>query len=63
MEGSDSDFKSTDHGLHHITRLHQWFSGGSRHSYRHPRGQAVSAASGLEGGGPVRDIFVYAQGV
>ena len=49
VEGSGGDFKLPAHGLHHLSRLPPWFPGRSRHRYRHPRGQAASAASSLEG--------------
>ena len=63
VEDSGGDFKFPAHSLHYIPRLPTRISGGSRHRYRHPRGQAASAASGLEGGGPVRDLSGLAQGV
>ena len=63
VEGSGGDFKSPAHGLHHLPRLPPWFTGGSWYRYRYPRGQAASEASGLEGGGPVRDLPESAQGV
>ena len=33
------------------------------HRYRHPRGQTASAVSGIEGGGPARDLPGPTQGV
>ena len=63
MEGIGGDFKSPDHGLHHIPRLHPWISGESRHRYRHPRCQNDSADSGLDVGCPVPYLHVPAQGV
>ena len=51
------------HSHHHFPQLPQRILGGSRHSYWHPRCQADSTASGLEGRGPVRDIPRPAQGV
>ena len=63
MEGSGGGFKSPAHGLHHLPQLPPWFPSGSWHRYRHPRGQSDSAASGLEGRGPIRDIPGPAQGV
>ena len=63
MEGSGGYFKSPSRGLHHLPRLPPWISGGLRHRYCHPRGQSALAASGLEGGGPVRDIPGTSQGV
>ena len=63
MEGSGGSFKSPAHRLHHLPRLPPRISGGSWHRYRHPRGQAASSASALEGGGPVRDLPGTAQGV
>ena len=56
MEGSDRDFKPPAHSLHQLPRLPPRISGGLRHRYRHPQGQTASAVSGLEGGGPVRDL-------
>ena len=56
MEGSGGNLKSPAHSLHHILRLPPRISCGSWHRYRHSQGQAASAASGLEGGGPVRDL-------
>ena len=49
VEGSDGNFNSPARSLHHLPRLHPWILGGSQHRYRHPRAQAASAASGLEG--------------
>ena len=63
VEGSGRDFKSPTRGLHHRPPLPQRISGGSRHRYRHPRGQATSEYSGLEIGGPVRDLPGHVQGV
>ena len=63
VESSGGDSKLPFHSLHHLPRLPPWFKGGSRHRYRHPRGQAATAACGLEGGGPVHDIPGPAQGV
>ena len=63
VEGSGGNFKSPSHGLHHLPQLPPWISGGSQHRYRHPRGQAALVASSLEGGGPLRDLPVPAQGV
>ena len=61
MEGSGDDSKSPFHSLHHLTRRPPRFHSRSRHRYRHPRGQAVTTARGLEGGGPVRDLPGTAQ--
>ena len=63
LESSGGNFKSPAHSLHHLTQLPSWVLGRSRHRYRHPQGQTDSAFSGLEGGVPVRDISVSAQGV
>ena len=63
VEGSGGDFKSLAHGLHHLPRLTPWIPGGSHHRYRHPQGQAASAAIGLEEGDHVRDIPIPSQGV
>ena len=63
MEVSGSDFKSPDHSLHHLPQLPPQVLGGSQHGYHHPRGQTASAVSGIEGGGPVCDIYGPAQGV
>ena len=63
VEGSGGDFKSPAHGLHHLPRLPPWVPGRLRDRYRHPRGQAATEASGLEGGGPVRDLHGPAKGV
>ena len=63
VEGSGDDFKFPDHSLHHLPRLPPWFPGGLQNRHRHPRGQAASEASGLEGGGPVRDLPGSEQGV
>ena len=59
---SGSNFKSIDHSLHHLPRLPPHNLVRSRHRYRHPRGQTTSAVSGLDGGGPVRNIYGSAQG-
>ena len=61
VEVSGVGFKSPAHSLHHIPRIPPRVLGGSRHGYRHPRGQTSSAFSGLEGGGPVRDLTGTAQ--
>ena len=63
VEGSGGDFKFPAQSLHHLPRIPPRIYGGSRHRYRHPRGQTASAVSGLEGGGPVRDLPGPAQGV
>ena len=63
MEVSGGDFKFTAHSLHHLPKIPPRISGGSRHKYRHPRGQTASAVSSLEGGGPVHDLPGPAQGV
>ena len=63
VEGSGSNFKSPDHSLHHLLRLPPWVPGMSRDRYRHPQGQAASAAHRPEGGGPVRDLHGPAQDV
>ena len=63
VEVSGGYFKSPAHGLYSLTRLPPWFSGGLRHRYCHPQGQADSEASSLEEGGPVRDLPGPAQGV
>ena len=63
VEGSGRKFKSRAHSLHHLPRLFPRILGRSRHRYRHPIGQAASAVSGLEGGGPVCDLPEPAQGV
>ena len=57
MEVSISDFKSPAHSLHHLPRLPTKVSGGSRHGYRHPRGQTALAVIGLEGRCSVHDIY------
>ena len=51
------------HSLHHLPRLPTRISGGSRHRYCHPRGQAATTACDHEGGGPVRDLPGPTQGV
>ena len=61
MKGSGGDFKFPAHNLHHLPRLPTQISGGLRHRYRQPRCQSDSAASGLEGGGPICDIPGTAQ--
>ena len=63
VEGSGGDFKSPDHSLRHLPQLPPRISVGSRHRYRHPQLQASSAASSLDGGGPVRDLPGPAQGL
>ena len=63
VEGSGSDFEFPDHSLHRLPQLPPRVLGGSRHGYRHPRGQTASAVSSLEVVGPVRDIYGPAQGV
>ena len=63
VEGSGGDSKSPFHSLYHLTRRPSWFQDRSRHGYRHPRGQAVTTACALEGGGPVRDLPGTDQGV
>ena len=63
MESSDGDFKFPAHSLHRLPQLPSRISSGLRNRYRHPRGQAASAVSGLEGVGPVRDLPEPAQGV
>ena len=63
VEGSGDDFKSPYQSLHHLPRLLPRISGGLRQRYRHPRVQADSAASGLEGGDPVCDVPGPAQGL
>ena len=62
-EGSGGDFKSPAHNLHHLPQRPPWILSGLWHRYRHPQGQAASASSVLEGGGPVRDLTGPAQGV
>ena len=57
MEGSGGDITSPAHSLHHLPRLPPQILGGSRHRYCHPQGQSDSVASGLEGGGPVCNLF------
>ena len=56
MGGSGGDSKSPFHSLHNLPRNPPWFQGRSRHGYRHPRGQAVTTACDLEGGGLVSDL-------
>ena len=63
VEGSGRNFKSPAHILHHLPRLPPQILGGSRHRYCHTQGQASSAASGLEGKGPVCDLPGLSQGV
>ena len=63
VEGSGGDFKYPAHSLHHFPQLPPLISGGSRHRYRHPQGQTDSTVSGLERGGPVRDLHGPVQGV
>ena len=63
VEGSGGNFKLTAHSLRNLPRLPPRILGRSRHRYRHPRGQAASEVSGIEGGGPVRDIPGPAQDV
>ena len=47
VKGSGGNFKSPSHSLHHLPRIPPQISSGSRHRYRHPRGQNDSAVSGL----------------
>ena len=63
VEGSDGDFKSLAHILHHLPRLPPWVLVRLRHRYRHPLGQTSSVVIGLDGGGPVQDLTGPAQGV
>ena len=63
MEGSGGNFKLPAYSFHHLPRLPPQILCGSRHMYRHLQGQVASAASELEGGGPVRDLTGPAQGV
>ena len=63
MEGSGRDFESLAHILHHLPRLPPQISGRFWNRYRHPRGQAASEVSVLEGGSPVRDLPGPSQGV
>ena len=63
VQGSEGGFKSPYQSLHHLPRLTPRISGGLRHMYRHRQCQDSSALSGLEGGGPVRNIPGPAQGV
>ena len=58
VEGCGGDLTSPAHNLHHLPRIPTRISGGSRHKYRHPRGQVVTTACVHEGGGPVRDLPV-----
>ena len=62
-EGSGGDSKSPFHSFHHLPRRPPRFQDRLRHRYRHPRRKSDSVASGLEGGGPVRDLLGPAQGV
>ena len=61
MKSSGRGFKLTARSLHQLPHLTPRVSGGSRHGYRHPRGQNSSEVSGLEGGGHVCDLPVPAQ--
>ena len=47
VKGSGGNSKSPFHSLHHLPRLSPWVPGRSRNRHHHPRGQSVSAASGL----------------
>ena len=63
MEGCGGNLTLPDHNLHRLPRFPTQISVGSRHRYRHPRGQSVTTACGHEVGGPVCDIPGPAQGV
>ena len=63
VEVSGGCFYSPSHSLHHLPQLPPRISGGSRHSYRHPRGQAALAVSGLGGKCHVCDLPGSAQGI
>ena len=63
MEGSRGDSKSPFHSLHHLPRLPPWVPVSVWYRHRHPQGQAITTACGLEGGIPLHDLIGPAQGV
>ena len=63
VEGSGGDLKFPSHSLHRLPQLPPRILGGLRHRYCHPQGKTDSAVSGLEGGGPVRDLPGPEQGI
>ena len=63
MEVSGGNFKSPAHSLHQLPLLPPHILVGLQHRYRHHQGQSASGVSGLDGGGPVRDLLGPVQGV